>query len=186
MKRFRRRLSKATIFLSLFLCLLFAALYGRTERVDSFYVRYGTGRFFFLEFGPRRIWLGLSYPEYSPPGKKRLGHTSAIIVQEYPPRDTFWNRIGFYTEGFPGDGSSGSWIEDLDATSEHQDTVSMCKIIIPAWAGCAMALIPSSIWTLKRLRMKKLRRSLHCEKCGYDLRATPNLCPECGTIPPKN
>ena len=59
------------------------------------------------------------------------------------------------------------------------------NVIVPAWAVAAPAGMvgASGLWRELRTRRRGRRiRSGCCVRCGYDLRATPGRCPECGTI----
>jgi hypothetical protein len=45
--------------------------------------------------------------------------------------------------------------------------------MLPAW------------WLLRLVRRLRRQRKGFCLSCGYDLRATPDRCPECGQVPNK-
>jgi hypothetical protein len=54
---------------------------------------------------------------------------------------------------------------------------------VPYWLAVAAAAVPPGLWV--RAWLKRRRSQGLCPTCGYDLRATPERCPECGTIPAK-
>lgn len=56
-------------------------------------------------------------------------------------------------------------------------------ISIPYWFCCCISSLPMAVLYRRRPRRQTARHGV-CKTCGYDLRATPERCPECGTITP--
>ena len=66
------------------------------------------------------------------------------------------------------------------------------RIVVPCWVLAIVTGVPSLLWLgvggARYARHRRMRVAAEgnptCPNCGYDLRATPGRCPECGTIAP--
>ncbi|MDB5174739.1 MAG: hypothetical protein JWN51_3512 [Phycisphaerales bacterium] len=52
---------------------------------------------------------------------------------------------------------------------------------IPLGSLIGFAAVLPAVWLVRQTL--PARREGFCAKCGYDLRATPDRCPECGAVP---
>ena len=84
-----------------------------------------------------------------------------------------WAAAGFIQEvtliGYP-DGKAVVYSRQLRVPS-------WCALWIPILIG-----LPGAFWAGRRFRRAYRQAANRCVRCGYDLRATPGRCPECGTI----
>jgi hypothetical protein len=65
------------------------------------------------------------------------------------------------------------------------DGYSNTGFVVPLWQPAALTLILPAIAVRRHRRAARLRlrqRAGQCPHCGYDLRASPSRCPECGTL----
>jgi hypothetical protein len=58
-----------------------------------------------------------------------------------------------------------------------------CRAIgAPMWILGLPLLLPLAILSIRNRRSVRRRRAGLCLRCGYDLRASPEQCPECGQV----
>lgn len=56
-------------------------------------------------------------------------------------------------------------------------------IVLPSWLLLMLFAALPTWWFPRALREHRRLRAGLCRRCGYDLRATPERCPECGAVP---
>jgi hypothetical protein len=180
-----RRAKTSLAYLSLILCAAFIALYIRS--------------FFY--------WDSLAYdnrrpdrPQAAPYFGSITSGIGVIMIETYrlPRRENWLERL-FLTSEWPVGWSfatyplSGNpwpnWITQdtflgqlgFHLSNQHMPQWDVWHFSLPHWPICIATFIPPLLHVRsRRLRGRRTRQGL-CPTCGYDLRGTPDRCPECGT-----
>jgi hypothetical protein len=84
-------------------------------------------------------------------------------------------------ELFGSDGASTGWFLGFGFAASLPTKGSSWRYVwLPHWSLALFFAILPALRLRGAIRSRRRRRAGHCPRCGYDLRATPARCPECG------
>jgi hypothetical protein len=170
-----RRLLNLLTALSLLLCVAVVTLWVRScwARDRLAYARSTprTGRLHVFELTTGGGVLLVSVSGFN--SSRHVGKRGIALETGEPENPAHW--VGLPTR-------LGFGLETYDSGAHHPLRVWYWLLAVPLWLPAAMlALGPAA--RLHRRGRRRCRTGL-CTACDYDLRATPDRCPECGTMPP--
>jgi hypothetical protein len=80
------------------------------------------------------------------------------------------------------DSKFDAWVFAIALRKRHPGfwTFSYKTIVARLWPPAALTALPTVIAIASSIRRRRRIEKGRCPNCGYDLRATPENCPECG------
>ena len=161
MKRLLRVMFNGVTILSLLLSLAFAALWGRSywKCEDVVFVSHQNFRMIAIQNFRNGFMVQSRDPDF-------FGLPLGFSYGSGPPHSEVFERARFGIQWY---------------VAEYGRYAAQDIIIPHAYFIALFALLPAR-WLYRRIRRRATRLPGHCRTCGYDLRATPDRCPECGAV----
>jgi hypothetical protein len=178
MRRLLRILLNAATVVSLLLCLGMSVLWARSKGTSD-ELEMSWSRSYGIYSLQNAVYFAVVWHEARPSGgdfriSVRTDYREGSGLFCFAAMNDFGRRIG--PIGLArADG-------DLGLLARSWGTQWFRILAVPHWLlAVAFAALPLGRWW--RWMRRRRRRPSACASCGYDLRATPERCPECGTVP---
>jgi hypothetical protein len=181
----KRRLFHLFAGISLVLCAMILALLADNHLGHLRKVHWNLGRSTWFLFWSTHGEVGIECWYAKGPLVAGPNYKNSLAVAAWEkqfPIGSYVEKFGFRFGHEPSIGTtaSGTLVED----GSHS------YFVVPSWAMVALAvlfLLPGAavMEVQRRSKSNDARKNGLCLSCGYDLRATPDRCPECGTVPKK-
>ena len=173
----RRRLPNFVTALSLLLCAATLVLWVRSRFVEDLLLWRRVDGARWVVSSPGAVIFGIELANWSAwttdshglhyergPASPTAQHLARMLLLGVGPNDKFeyWTAAGF------------GWYRWRPASHASH----FARLVVPLWA---VTVVTAALPAFRVARALRGRRPGVCAACGYDLRATPGRCPECGT-----
>lgn len=193
-RKLRLLASAVSLLLCVAVCVLWVRARTGSDQVAWEYNRYLPDRSAASDqidvISDKRLWLQVAWGSVGPyNGQLVWGYYLNADRSGGRPRLTFRHDAAVPSPTWftvdPDDGTSGFGPVRWQGfqRSANGERFRFVRVGVSHWLLALLLIVPPALALHRWRASRRARRIGLCRACGYDLRATPDRCPECGRLP---